>query len=262
MISQSYTNWELILVNDGSCDDSEYVAKSFLDDERVSYAYQKNKGVSTARNFGASKAKGEWLIFLDSDDQFRQGFFHRFIEELQESMEYDYLVFGINRVKSETEELGLPKDRQYFSKIPGTFAMRKAIFDQVGGYDERFRFSENTELFHRLQLIKAKGKNVGWVSLNYYDNPSGASKNLQNMVDSLTIILDKHRDTLSGHVKHLYHQIIGVNEMRFRNFSQARYHLWKSIQFKPTKMATWARFSLACMPFLAKRLYSETVTHD
>ncbi|WP_236025663.1 hypothetical protein [Algoriphagus oliviformis] len=82
------------------------------------------------------------------------------------------------------------------------------------------------------------------------------------MVDSLTIILDKHRDTLSGHVKHLYHQIIGVNQMRFRNFSQARYHLWKSIQFKPTKMATWARFSLACMPFLAKHLYSETVTHD
>lgn len=255
IVKQSFQKWELILVNDGSDDDSEQIATSFLVDDRIAYVYQENKGVSAARNMGASKAKSEWLIFLDSDDQFRPCFFHRFIEELQDSMGYDYLVFGINRVKAETEELALPKVGQYFSKIPGTFVIRKTMFDQVGGYDERFRFSENTELFHRLQLIKAKGKNIRWVSLNYYDNPSGGSKNLKNMVDSLSLFLAKHEQTLTSHVKHLYHQVIGVNMLRFGEFSKARKFLWMSVRQKPLAVQTWMRLVISYFPVVSRKIY-------
>lgn len=262
IVTQSFQKWELILVNDGSDDGSEQITTSFLVDDRIAYVYQENKGVSAARNMGASKTKGEWLIFLDSDDQLREGALQKIYSEIQNAKGIDFLVFGINRIKDTISQALLPVDGQYFSKIPGTFVIRKTMFDQVGGYDERFRFSENTELFHRLQLIKAKGKNIPWVSLNYYDNPSGGSKNLQNMVDSLTIILDKHADTLSEHVKHLYHQIIGVNSIRFRHFADARHHLWKAVRYKPQKTATWGRLGLACFPFIARRFYSEIVKHD
>ncbi|MHA7131828.1 glycosyltransferase family A protein [Algoriphagus namhaensis] len=261
VISQSNENWELILVNDGSTDQSEIVVKSFLSDKRISYYYQENKGVSAARNLGASNANGNWLIFLDSDDMFRPDFFELFNKELQYSDEFDFLIFGINRIKDDLENNLLPKDGQYFSRIPGTFILRKAIFDRVEGYDERFRFAENTELFHRLELIKAAGKNIAFVSLNYFDNPTGGSKNLKNMVDSLSLFLEKHDMTLTPHVKYLYHQIIGVNWMRFRNFPQARQHLLKAIKYKPFRPGTWLRFGIACFPGIAKRLYSETVHH-
>lgn len=255
VISQFYETVELILVNDGSLDGSVRLIEPFLNDLQIKLFNQHNLGVSAARNLGASEAKGQWLIFLDSDDQLRDGFFSRLIEELQGSNEIDFLVFGINRIKGDHSQSILPRDGYYFSKIPGTFVIRKSVFDQVGGYDERFRFAENTELFHRLDLIQAKGKNIPFVSLNYYDNPTGGSKNLKNMVDSLTLFLEKHDRSLTPHVKFLYNQIIGVNLLRFGEFSSARTFFWKSICFKPMALQTWLRFFISCIPFISKRIY-------
>lgn len=67
VLSQTYSNWELIIVNDGSTDNSEEVIKSFVD-SRVHYYRQKNMGVSSARNTGLQRMKGGFLCFLDSDD--------------------------------------------------------------------------------------------------------------------------------------------------------------------------------------------------
>ncbi len=254
IINQNFLNWELILVDDGSTDLSNKIVQLFVQNPKVSYYYQENRGVSSARNFGASKAKGSFLIFLDADDQLRPGFFHILKEESGQASYFDYFIFGINRIKGKHEEISLPVDGQCFSRIPGTFAIRKAIFDQVGGYDSRFRFAENTELFHRLELIHAKGKNIPFVSLNYYDNPSGGSKNLKNMVDSLSLFLDIHNDTLTSHVKHLYHQIIGVNYLRFGMFENATLNLKKSLSYK-FKLKTFLRYLLSRFPFLSKKVY-------
>ena len=69
VISQTYTNWELILVNDGSLDDSGIICDRLSEkDERIRVFHQENSGVSTARNKGIELAKGEWIVFIDSDD--------------------------------------------------------------------------------------------------------------------------------------------------------------------------------------------------
>ena len=67
---QSYKNWELILIDDGSTDNSAFIIKSYLSDSRIFYFYKENGGVSSARNMGMKKASGEWIIFLDADDYF------------------------------------------------------------------------------------------------------------------------------------------------------------------------------------------------
>lgn len=68
VLSQTYTGLELILVNDGSTDQSENIINSFIHDNRIVYLKQENKGVSAARNLGLSRASGEYIIFVDSDD--------------------------------------------------------------------------------------------------------------------------------------------------------------------------------------------------
>ena len=73
LVQQQFKNWELIIVDDGSNDNTEEVVKFYKKDypSKIFYfKFQKNKGVNIARNFGASKARGEWLIFQDSDDRF------------------------------------------------------------------------------------------------------------------------------------------------------------------------------------------------
>ena len=70
VLNQTYSNFELIVVDDGSTDDTEIHIKRYLTDERVKYFKIKNGGVSNARNYGASMSKGEYLCFLDADDFF------------------------------------------------------------------------------------------------------------------------------------------------------------------------------------------------
>lgn len=69
VLDQTYTNWECIIVNDGSPDNTEEIAKKWIEkDNRFHYLYKKNGGLSSARNSGIEIAKGKYIQFLDSDD--------------------------------------------------------------------------------------------------------------------------------------------------------------------------------------------------
>lgn len=69
IVGQTYTNWECIIVNDGSPDDTEEIAQKWVaKDNRFRYLYQENGGLSSARNVGLDNTKGNYIQFLDSDD--------------------------------------------------------------------------------------------------------------------------------------------------------------------------------------------------
>lgn len=69
VVNQTYTDWELIIVDDGSTDESASIIKNICaNSDKINYYYQKNGGVSEARNNGLSKAKGEYIALLDADD--------------------------------------------------------------------------------------------------------------------------------------------------------------------------------------------------
>jgi glycosyltransferase involved in cell wall biosynthesis len=69
VIAQTYPNWEIIIVDDGSPDNQKEVIQALCaGDSRISYVYQENKGVSVARNLGISRAKGDLIALLDADD--------------------------------------------------------------------------------------------------------------------------------------------------------------------------------------------------
>ena len=68
VLAQTYADWEAIIVDDGSTDNTREVATRFSD-PRVRYIYQENRGLSAARNTGISAAQGSYLAFLDADDE-------------------------------------------------------------------------------------------------------------------------------------------------------------------------------------------------
>ncbi|GAB2698814.1 hypothetical protein GCM10027037_23960 [Mucilaginibacter koreensis] len=68
VLQQTYQHWELLIVDDGSADDTQAVASKYLSDDRVSYFYQPNKKQGAARNLAIANSRGNYLAFLDADD--------------------------------------------------------------------------------------------------------------------------------------------------------------------------------------------------
>lgn len=79
IIKQTYTNWELLLVNDGSQDNTVSLINSYLYDTRILLINQENNGPSAARNTGIYKSKGDWLAFIDSDDKISRDYLEKLI---------------------------------------------------------------------------------------------------------------------------------------------------------------------------------------
>ncbi|UJP64168.1 glycosyltransferase family 2 protein [Mongoliitalea daihaiensis] len=246
-------DYELILVNDGSEDDFNSVLKKFAG--QYILISQENKGVSVARNLGASIAKGEYLLFLDADDELVEDTLFNFYTAIKDYTDILIFLAGFMKVNQGIEIEYYTKAHEYNPPLAGTYVIKKEVFDKVGGFDENLNFSENTELFFRLDYIQASKKLLPFLSLKYHESTNGGSKNQQNKIDSLIYILNKHDSYLSNHVKRLFNQIIGVSYLRLGDYISARNYLKKAYLLSKSQIITLGRLVLAYLPFIAKRLY-------
>lgn len=111
VINQTFPNWELILVDDGSKDSSGQICDEFAQrDSRVRVIHQHNAGAGAARNKGMSIAQGEYVLFVDSDDFIEKDYF----EKLSAHTE-DLVFIDVDRVSLEGKVVGT----EYLSKYSG-----------------------------------------------------------------------------------------------------------------------------------------------
>lgn len=156
VLAQTFEDFELIVVDDGSTDDTR-VRIEALADPRVRYVRQAHAGVTSARNRGFTEARGHWLTFLDSDDRAHRGWLAAFAKAIRENDRVALVCCGllVHNLDGETlEELpekgGSLFDDQEVLFLAGTFAVRRSVLQDVGGYRSDLSFSENTELGIRL----------------------------------------------------------------------------------------------------------------
>ncbi|MDH2206343.1 glycosyltransferase family 2 protein [Empedobacter sp. GD03644] len=117
--NQTYTNFEVLLINDGSPDNSEQICLEFEQkDTRFNYFYKENGGVSSARNLGLEKAVGKWVVFVDSDDTVEKNYLNDFVLNINDDKSLvlqdfikkmdNELIFGFQGYENIT--LNLPND--------------------------------------------------------------------------------------------------------------------------------------------------------
>lgn len=176
VLSQTYSNFEIIIVDDGSDDNTSDIVKQF--GNKVRYFYQKNSGVSAARNAGASIAAGQWLSFLDADDWYYPERLEHFAQILNESPYIDFIIgdyhYGYSHgeiIKRSIEDFDFGKKLlatsnkngfnfldstalgqviPYYFGHTSTFALPKSTFDSLGGYSRKFSIGEDLHLLIRL----------------------------------------------------------------------------------------------------------------
>src|ERR1035437_3707243 len=88
VLTQTYANWELLIIDDGSTDKTAALISTYLPDKRIQYYYKNNGGVSAARNFGLDKSVGEFIVFLDTDDMIEPQFLQKRVLFLQNNPYY------------------------------------------------------------------------------------------------------------------------------------------------------------------------------
>ena len=149
---QSMSDFEVILVDDGSIDNSSKICQKYvLEDSRFHYYYKENGGVSSARNLGLSKAQGEWITFVDSDDYIMP--YHLEITKDAPS-DCDQILTERGHETQENVLSGLmSSDKAYESEVfSGNKEVLTYLFDKRNPYQNRICFC--TTRFFKTSVIK------------------------------------------------------------------------------------------------------------
>ncbi|MBS7788110.1 glycosyltransferase family 2 protein [Flavobacterium sp. CYK-55] len=166
VLEQQFDNFELILVNDGSTDDSEQIIHRFSD-ARIRYYLKKNEGASSARNYGIELSTAPYIAFLDADDYW----YPDFLSQMKLSIELhpNHKIFSAayeNEIPGKVfpAQYSVPKNAahqivDYFEASMKTSVLwtssavfSKTVFEQVGVFDTQIKSGQDTDLWMRLGL--------------------------------------------------------------------------------------------------------------
>lgn len=116
LLSQSYKQLEVIMVNDGSTDNSEQICKEYCKADNRFIIYNKqNGGVSAARNYGIEKANGEWILFVDSDDYVNSCFIETYIKAIDKLGQDSFIFQGFIKESNGASQTNILPEK-YFNK--------------------------------------------------------------------------------------------------------------------------------------------------
>ena len=142
VINQTYKNWELVLINDGSIDNSGSICEFFSKrDKRIKVIHQENQGQSKARLAGLEKSVGEYILFLDSDDFLIPNALERISNQLEEN-EYDIVMFDAikSQDKKDSSVYALNERKITTNKKQ---IMSECFVDRIAGYLWTYCFKKN-----------------------------------------------------------------------------------------------------------------------
>jgi glycosyltransferase involved in cell wall biosynthesis len=264
VLTQSFQDFEIIIADDGSTDNTKEVIASFKD-ARIHYYYQENRGVCAARNLAIAYASGSYIVFLDSDDvvltDWLSGFYQYAFNQITDLVFCDMKLINLEKKTEKIVHALYPFRPDEYSEnglfLSGTFSIKRDLLIKLNGFDENIKFGEFTELSLRCNQLNPVKKFTNKISFIYHASNTGGAKNLENRIHSHLYLLKKHQWFFQQYpdVKILYYRNIGVSYARLREWHLSRIYLFKSYIKQPLKLNTLGSFIISCFPILAKRFW-------
>ncbi len=170
VLSQTYKNYEIIVVDDGSTDDTRHALEPYQD--RIRYIYQENRGVAAARNLGIKSSNGKWVAFLDSDDTWlpeKLSFQMECVTQSDAQVCFTNIIYEsepdehTSLVPTEQKEMryklyGEPLEMVLDTSIKNyvqSMLVKRSLFAHVGYFDERLQIADDTRMIFNLAFETA-----------------------------------------------------------------------------------------------------------
>jgi glycosyltransferase involved in cell wall biosynthesis len=224
VLAQSYSRFEIVVVDDGSTDNTSEIAEQY---RGVRCIRQDNQGLSAARNSGLRYSEGEYVVFLDADDRLLPEALQAGIECLKSHPECA-VAFGPYRlvasdgsflkqrrqpVVDEDSYAALLK-RNYIG-VPAVMMYRRAVFESVGGFDSSVDASADADLYLRIARRFAVCSHETVVA-EYRQHGVSMSSNSARMLRASLTVLRKQRRHVKGNKKYEEAYKAGIKNRRWR----------------------------------------------
>jgi len=183
VINQTYKPLEIIIVDDGSTDNSKQIIASFPE---IKYLYQENQGVAVARNTGIAEAKGEYIALLDQDDLWAENKLQIQVDYLDNHQEIDYVLGHQQSFLQEgCEKPHWLKVKFLQESIPaylvGALLARKNLFNIIGGFSDEYRYGNDSDWFAKTLDLGIKSKILSQVVLYKRIHDTNESHDIKGM---------------------------------------------------------------------------------
>jgi glycosyltransferase involved in cell wall biosynthesis len=259
ILNQTYKNFEIIVIDDGSTDNTKEALGKYISGKLIRYYYQDNRGIAAARNRGIREAKEDHIAFLDADDKWLPQRLEKTVGFL-ESNSYDWVCSSFYRVEGETRKTEIRRlDKQsllensclinmlkdglfYFSSkniSTVTILVKRKCFEKIGFFDEKFRTGEDMDMWLRFEEAGLKGGYLDTPLAYYMVRKDGITKSSEGNLVNLKLAI-KHAKILGlDNIKirkslgEIYFKYADIYFNEQNEFLKAFYFVLKGLYYNP-----------------------------
>ncbi len=265
VLGQTMATAEVIVVDDGSTDQTPRVLEGYAD--RVHVVRRANGGLAAARNSGAAVAAGEWLAFLDSDDEWLPPKLERQMTRAATDPEVALVHCGAQEIDATGRVLrerldgmeGLVADEMVLFRrtvvllAGSTMVVRRAVFEAVGGFDDRMRHSEDWDFCYRVGL-QHKIAFVPEPLVRYRIHGTNMHKNVAAMESAMLFAFGKAFAAAPPTIRRLrrraygrLHTVLAGSYFNARQYGRFLRHAALGLALSPENLPHFLGYPLRCL---------------
>lgn len=238
VLNQTYKNFELIIIDDGSTDDTKKMVGGFRSDSRLIYRYQDNSGGnSSPKNLGLKICTGEYITFLDSDDEYLPEKLEKQLKLFNKSEVlnlgfigcFNFRIKGKNIIEDKIGHKGDIYHKlldNYFINTPGLIMIKREILDKVGIFDENLKFGNDTDFFIRIARAGFGFDFVDEFLFKYYEHENSLTRTFgeEKKDKELIYIYEKFLSDLT----YKNYLLLGATSLKIGNNYKAKKYFLKA----------------------------------